>query len=65
MIDEVLREHPTNYLAKTVMAEIDFMMGYHQEALDTVKEVQNYSNLPVWLDGILEQFQREIRSSME
>jgi serine/threonine protein kinase len=65
MIDEVLRENPTNYLAQTVLAEIDFMMGNHQDALDTVKEVQNISNIPVWLDGILEQFQREIRSNME
>jgi serine/threonine protein kinase len=65
IIDEVLRRNPSNYLAKTVMAEINFMMGQHQEALDTVKELQTNPSLPDWLEGFLDQFQRDIRSNME
>jgi len=65
MIDDVLEKNQASHLAKTVLAEINFMRGKNQEALDSVKELQSYPNLPVWLGELLNQFEREIRSKME
>jgi serine/threonine protein kinase len=61
IIENVLRDNPENYLAKTVLAEIYFHNGDQQEALEIVKEVQNLPDLPEWFKGILTQLEREIR----